>query len=74
MGAALPLGAAMLAPEVWLIWAVTGLSLVFLAVLGALGAWAGGAPLGRAVLRVTFWAGDRHGRDGGGGKIFGAVV
>lgn len=74
VGAALPLGAAMLAPEVWLIWAVTGLSLVFLAVLGALGAWAGGAPLGRAVLRVTFWGAIAMAVTAGVGKIFGAVV
>ena len=34
---------------------VTALSLVFLAVLGAVGARAGGAPVPTAVFRVTFW-------------------
>ena len=29
--------------------------LIFLAILGALGAWAGNAPMLRPVLRVTFW-------------------
>lgn len=74
VGAALPLGAAMVAPEPWLIWAVTGLSLIFLAVLGALGAWAGGAPPGRAVLRVTFWGAIAMAVTAGVGRIFGAVV
>jgi VIT1/CCC1 family predicted Fe2+/Mn2+ transporter len=74
VGAALPMGAAMLAPEAWLVWAVTGLSLVFLAILGGLGAWAGGAPLGRAVLRVSFWGAIAMAVTAGVGKLVGAVV
>lgn len=55
VGAALPLAAAWGAPqsyrEVW----IAAASLLFLALLGALGAKAGDAPIGPAVLRVTFW-------------------
>ena len=36
-------------------WTVSGASIAFLAILGALGAWAGNAPMLRPVLRVTFW-------------------
>jgi VIT1/CCC1 family predicted Fe2+/Mn2+ transporter len=36
-------------------WTVSAASLVFLAILGALGARAGKAPMLRAVVRVTFW-------------------
>lgn len=55
VGAALPLGVVLLAPGPSLPWTVSGASLLFLAALGALGAWAGNAPVGRAVARVTFW-------------------
>ncbi|MCF1708761.1 VIT family protein [Tabrizicola sp. J26] len=74
VGATLPLLAAALAPEAWLVWAVTGLSLIFLAMLGALGAWGGGAPVGRGVLRVTFWGAIAMAVTAGVGKIFGAVI
>ena len=55
IGAALPLAMVVLFPGPSLPWIVAAASLVFLAVLGALGAWAGNAPIARAVLRVTFW-------------------
>ncbi|MGU3469148.1 VIT family protein [Methylobacterium sp. C33D] len=54
-GAALPLAVAALSPANHAMYAVSGASLVFLAVLGALGAKAGGAPIARATARVTFW-------------------
>lgn len=54
-GAALPLAAAAISPDSARIWVVAALSLVFLALLGAVGARAGGAPIGRAAGRVTFW-------------------
>lgn len=54
-GAALPLGVAAVAPVASLGWTVSGSALPFLGLLGALGARAGGAPVGRAVVRVTFW-------------------
>lgn len=74
MGAALPLAAAFFAPETWLVWAVTGLSLVFLGGLGALGAQAGGAPSGKAVVRVVFWGAIAMAVTAGVGRLFGAVV
>ena len=46
---------AALVPETAISLWVTVLSLLFLAALGAVGAKAGGAPILRAVLRVTFW-------------------
>ncbi|MGL3819878.1 VIT1/CCC1 transporter family protein [Sphingopyxis sp. R3-92] len=55
IGAALPLATVMLFPGPSLPWIVSGASLVFLAILGALGAWAGNAPILRPVMRVTFW-------------------
>ncbi len=54
-GAALPLATAALSPGNLAVYTVSGASLVFLAVLGALGAKAGGAPIARATVRVTFW-------------------
>ncbi len=54
-GAAIPLLIAVIAPAGTLGVAVSGGSLVFLALLGALGAKAGGAPVLKPALRVTFW-------------------
>ena len=54
-GAALPLVIVIIVPGAWLITAVAIASLVFLALLGAVGARVGGAPVWAATLRVTFW-------------------
>ena len=54
-GAAMPLLTVFLTPREWLVYGVTAASLGFLALLGALGAWAGGAPPATAAIRVTFW-------------------
>ncbi|ACB26659.1 VIT1/CCC1 transporter family protein [Methylobacterium radiotolerans] len=54
-GAALPLATAALSSGNVAVYTVSGASLVFLAVLGALGARAGGAAIARATARVTFW-------------------
>ena len=55
VGAAMPLLIVFVSPETRLVPIVFGATLVFLAGLGTLGALAGGAPMGRAALRVTFW-------------------
>lgn len=55
VGAALPLATVLLDRGTSLPWTVSAASLVFLAILGALGAWAGQAPMLRAIVRVTFW-------------------
>ncbi|MAY01855.1 MAG: hypothetical protein CMQ38_02610 [Gammaproteobacteria bacterium] len=56
IGALLPLLTAWLAPLEMLITLVAVLSLIFLAVLGASAAYAGGAPIIKAALRVSFWS------------------
>jgi VIT1/CCC1 family predicted Fe2+/Mn2+ transporter len=48
-------------------------SLVLLGALGALGANAGGAPMGRAAIRVTFWGALAMAITSAVGAIFGAV-
>ena len=55
VGAAFPLIITLWAPQQQLIVWVAGVSLVFLAFLGALAARAGGANAGIGALRVTFW-------------------
>ena len=55
MGALLPLAIALLAPTQWTSISVSGGSLVGLALLGAVGAQAGGAGVLRPTVRVTFW-------------------
>jgi VIT1/CCC1 family predicted Fe2+/Mn2+ transporter len=74
VGAALPLAAAALAPEPQIAVWVTGLSLAFLALLGAVGAKAGGAGITRAVMRVTFWGAVAMAVTWAVGHLFGAVV
>ena len=55
VGAALPMLVVLLAPVETLVYTVSLTSLVFLAALGMLAARAGGAPMVKAALRVTFW-------------------
>jgi VIT1/CCC1 family predicted Fe2+/Mn2+ transporter len=74
VGAALPLAMVLVSPPDVLPWVVSAASLVFLAVLGALAAWAGGSPIGRATLRVTFWGALAMALTAGIGKLFGTVV
>jgi VIT1/CCC1 family predicted Fe2+/Mn2+ transporter len=74
IGAALPMATAALVPETAISLWVTVLSLLFLAALGAVGAKAGGAPILRAVLRVTFWGAVAMAVTALVGHLFGAVV
>jgi VIT1/CCC1 family predicted Fe2+/Mn2+ transporter len=74
LGAALPLGVVILAPFGYVTYTVTLSSLLFLAVLGGLGANAGGAPIGKGVSRVTFWGAIAMAITAGVGALFGAVV
>ncbi len=55
VGAAMPLLMVLVAPSFMLVMTVSIASLLFLALLGAIGAKAGGADIVRATLRVTFW-------------------
>ena len=54
-GAALPTFAALFAPREWIVGAVPAAALLFLAALGALGAWTGGAPVVKPAVRVALW-------------------
>jgi VIT1/CCC1 family predicted Fe2+/Mn2+ transporter len=73
-GAALPMIAAVLAPSTWIGTVVSATSLLFLALLGGVSASLGGAPVGRAVARVTFWGALAMAATAGIGKIFGVAV
>lgn len=55
VGAAMPLLAVVISPHAYVVTIVAASSLVYLAVLGAIGARAGGANIMKATLRVTFW-------------------
>jgi VIT1/CCC1 family predicted Fe2+/Mn2+ transporter len=55
VGAAMPLLTLLIIPRVALIPVVIATSILFLALLGGFGAYAGGAPVIKAALRVTFW-------------------
>ncbi|MBB6309942.1 VIT1/CCC1 transporter family protein [Xanthobacter tagetidis] len=55
LGAAIPLIISLLAPTALIAPIVSGGSLACLAVLGALGARAGGADIWKPTIRVTFW-------------------
>ncbi|BBB07332.1 VIT1/CCC1 transporter family protein [Sphingopyxis sp. EG6] len=74
VGAALPLAIVLLDSGPSLPWVVSAASLLFLAILGALGAWAGKAPIARAVLRVGFWGAVAMGVTIAIGSLFGTTV
>ena len=74
VGAALPLAMVLLVPGTALSWAVVAASLLFLAVLGAIGARMGGAPVLRAVTRVTFWGAFAMAATAAIGSLFGTSV
>jgi len=73
VGAALPLVASIAAPGTLLIPAVSGSSLVFLAILGAWAAAAGGASMIKGAARVTFWGALAMAVTAGAGALFGAT-
>ena len=55
--AVVPIVALLIAPTAWRIPTIAAFSLVSLAVLGSFGGYIGGAPIGRAALRVTLGGG-----------------
>jgi hypothetical protein len=73
-GAAAPLLIASLAPLSRITPLVSIGSLIFLAVLGAVGAAAGGAPVLKGALRVTFWGAFAMAATAGIGALVGANV
>jgi VIT1/CCC1 family predicted Fe2+/Mn2+ transporter len=70
----MPLLMVVVSPQSILIPVVSAASLVFLAILGAVGARAGGANVLRATARVTFWGALAMALTAGIGKAFGAIV
>ncbi len=74
VGAVFPIAAVVLAPDAWVSQAATATTLVVLAVLGAMAAYAGGAPLLKGAVRVVFWGALAMGITAGVGRLFGASV
>lgn len=74
VGAALPLLALFLAPATLVLPFVSFASLIFLGVLGAIGAKAGGANVVTATIRVTFWGAFAMAATAGIGLLIGAPV
>jgi VIT1/CCC1 family predicted Fe2+/Mn2+ transporter len=74
VGAAMPLLMVLVSPAGALVPIVSAASLGFLALLGAIGAKAGGANVLRATARVTFWGALAMALTAGIGKLFGTVV
>ena len=69
-GAAAPLVTAVLVPSTAVVVSVSAASILFLALLGAVGARAGGAPMWKAVARVTFWGAMAMAVTAGVGAVF----
>ena len=74
VGAAAPLVLVMVSPANTLIPVVAAGSLLFLAVLGAVGAKTGGAGLLKPTLRVTLWGAFAMALTAGIGAIFGKAI
>jgi VIT1/CCC1 family predicted Fe2+/Mn2+ transporter len=74
VGAAMPLSMVLVSPASMLVPMVSAASLVFLALLGAIGARAGGANVLRATARVAFWGALAMVLTAGIGALFGTVV
>ncbi|WP_374452305.1 VIT family protein [Phenylobacterium sp.] len=74
IGAAMPLTMVLISPSDLLVWTVTIASLLFLALLGGIGAYAGGATVWRATLRVTFWGALAMALTAGIGALVGTAV
>lgn len=74
LGAAMPLAMVIVLPRPWLVAGVSAASLLFLALLGAIGARAGGANIARATARVTFWGALAMGLTAAIGRLVGTAV
>lgn len=74
VGAVLPLLIVLLVPVSALMWAVSGSSLLFLALLGSLAARVGGASVITSAVRVTFWGALAMALTAGVGALFGVTA
>ena len=73
VGAALPLLVVLMIPAASLMWMVAGCAILFLALLGAVAARTGGAPVVAAATRVTFWGALAMSLTAGVGALFGVT-
>jgi VIT1/CCC1 family predicted Fe2+/Mn2+ transporter len=71
---AVPIASLLVAPAAWRIPAIAALSLMSLAALGAFGGRLGGAPVGRAALRVTIGGALAMAVTASIGRIFGVAL
>ncbi|MFC0219750.1 VIT family protein [Pseudochelatococcus lubricantis] len=74
IGASAPLALVLVSPREWLLPAVSAGSLVFLAVLGMVGAVAGGAGILKPTVRVAFWGALAMAVTSAIGALVGTVV
>ncbi len=74
VGGAAPLALVLISPSTHLLPVVAVGSLLFLALLGVIGAKAGGAGILRPTIRVTFWGAFAMALTTGIGALFGKVV
>ena len=74
LGAALPLLAALLAPQAWLAQSIAASSLASLVALGVLSAHLGQAPKLKAAIRVGFWGALAMGITALVGSLFGVAA
>jgi VIT1/CCC1 family predicted Fe2+/Mn2+ transporter len=74
LGAALPLIVVAVSPPQYVLTGLSVTAITFLALLGSVAAWAGGAKLWPSVLRVTFWGALAMAVTAGVGAWFGAAV
>ena len=70
VGGAPAIAAVLLVPPAYALWAIVGVALVMLAILGAAGARAGGAPMLPAVVRVMLWGSLAMGVTAAVGRLF----
>jgi len=73
IGAALPLATAYFSPAKFIVIIVSMTSLVFLALLGGISAFTGGAPIAKGMARVTCWGALAMAATAGIGALFGVM-
>jgi VIT1/CCC1 family predicted Fe2+/Mn2+ transporter len=74
VGAIPPVLLAALLPTTLMTWAIAGVTLVVLLLLGAVAARIGGAPLARGAIRVAFWGAVAMGCTAAVGRLFHVAV
>jgi len=74
IGAIVPILAALVSPKDIVGWVTSAATVITLAALGSLAAFAGGAPILRGAIRVTFWGALAMAITAGVGKLIGTAV